>query len=485
MKNTAPFHAWYVNKIFRRTAWVLFMIVLGVWFVNGVLRKHNDFLLHFKVGIGFIQGKPYLTPDRPPTLHHYPPGRLLLNAPLGALSVLTGEADEALEIDHTSGPISYRITRGLCWALSVGLLLLSLRMWSRMAGTVGREGATMDKPIAYAAGAFAVGLTLPWITRDLDDAGLHLILVAMLTAAAWWTMKRRSVLAGFMLAMAATWKLTPVLFLPLMLYKRRWREAAWMAAFIVALNVAAPMVGLGWTKTIAAHRIFGAEIRKDIQAPRGHPTANGIDPARHQNRCLKLAICRYLQTYRPDGAPGSELFVPHPDDVVKGEPTPPDARPHWAFVQFLDLPDGAVNLIAAGLTALLGLTLAIRFRRKWARRTAPADLPPEWAAAMMVMAIVSPYCWGQHLVLCIPAALLIMRDTLTRPQPLWRKIALGAAAVFVLAPQKELLGKTLWTVAHSYKPQTLAVLLLLVLVLSIPRHTDAAADWHSVPGTER
>jgi len=471
MVGEAQSQPWFTSKHFRRTAWILFVIVLGVWFYNGALRKHNDFLHHFRLGIGFWEGKPYLTPDRPPVFDHYPPGRLVLNAPLGIASEVAGDAAAAGRIPRGPDTVSYRLTRALCWVLAVALLLLTLRMWHRMAGPAPAG------PIGFAAGAFALAVTLPWFTRDLDDAGLHLILVAMLTAAAWWTMQRRSVLAGLMLAMAATWKLTPVLFLPLMLYKRRWREAAWMVVFIVALNFIAPLIGFGWNGTVEAHRIFLAEMRKDIAAPLEDPTATGVDPPRHQNRSLKLAICRYLQTYRPDGRP-------HPDDVVKGKPTPPDARPHWAFVQFGDLPDRAVNLIALGVTALLGLVLAVRFRRGWGAGAAEADLAPEWAAAMMLAAILSPYCWGQHLVLCIPAALLIMRDALVRPQRLWRKIALAAAAVFILAPQKEILGKTLWTVAHSYKPQTIAVLLLLVLVLTIPRRDVPVPGEQELPADD-
>ncbi len=90
---------WYTSKHFRRTAWVLFGIVLVIWFINGVLLRHNDFRHHYKLGVGFLEGKPYLVPDSAPSQDIYPVGRLLLNAPLLAtVLTLTGSV-------HARGPV--------------------------------------------------------------------------------------------------------------------------------------------------------------------------------------------------------------------------------------------------------------------------------------------------------------------------------------------------------------------------------------------
>jgi hypothetical protein len=463
---------WYLSKAFRCTACVLFAVILVIWFYSGVVRKHNDFRHHFRLGLRFLQGQPYLPPGPHMEFAHYPPGRLLLNAPLGVPPILMGQTEEAMNVVITEpGPLSYRISRGVSWTVSVVLLLWTLCTWHRMAGPI--EGVERDRHLFFAATAFAIGLTLPWLTRDLDEAGMHIMLLAMLTGAAWWTMQRRAVPAGLMLALAATWKINPLLFVPLLAYKRRWATAGWAVVFVLVVNCVLPMVTLGWSGNLKAHEMFFAEMRQAANTPLDNPTATGVIPARHQNRSLRLAVCRCLQTYRPDGGPGSELFIAHPDDVTKGQPTPPDARPHPLFVQFLDLPGRTVSLIASGVTAVLLLLLAIKFRRRWGPAPTQADLPSEWAVAMVAVALISPYCWGQHLVLCIPAALLIMRDVLSRPQAWWRKVALAATVVLVLLPQKEVFGKMLWTVIHSYKPQTAACLLMIAMVLTIPRSSGA------------
>jgi len=425
--------------------------VLVIWFINGVLLRHNDFLLHYKLGVGFLAGKPYLVPDREPLQDIYPVGRLLLNAPLGLFP--------------------YRVSRGICWTIAVLSLLYSLRLWQRMA----QRRQPVDVATAFAATAFALGLTLPWFTRDLDDCGLQLILLFMLTLGAWWTLRRRSILAGLMLAMAVTYKVTPVFFLPLLLYKRRWREAAWMVVFVAVLNLLLPAAWLGWDKTIMAQHIYFAKVEKIWRASQLGPTTHGIQSAIHQNRSLRSTIGRYLQTYRPGSSePGSELFIPHPDDSATGKPIGAEARPHPLFVQFLDLPAATANLVVTGLLLALAAWLAFAFRRKWGEESNEGNLPAEWAALMLLCAVLSPVCWGQHLVLAIPAAVLVMRDVLSHRQQMWRKIALGVIVVFILVPQRELLGKTLMIIVLSYKLETIAVMLLLGLLLTIRRGGQTA-----------
>ena len=343
-----------------------------------------------------------------------------------------------------------------------------------------------DGATAFAATALGLGIALPWFTRDLDDCGLQLILLFMLTCGAWWTLRRRAILAGLMVAMAITYKVTPIFFLLLMLYKRRWREAAWMVAFLVVLNLLLPAAWLGWDKMIMAQEIYFAKMQKVWRASWQGPAAHGIQTPVHQNRSLRTAMGRYLQTYRPgSGEPGSKLFIPHPDDSVTGEPIGAEARPHPLFVQFLDLPAATANLVVTGLLLALAGWLAFTFRRKWGEESGEGDLPAEWAALTLLCAVLSPVCWGQHLVLAIPALLLVMRDVLLRRQQIWRKITLVVVVAFIFIPQRELLGRTLWLVVLSYKSQTIAVMLLLLLLLTIPRGPGVCEATDSTDSTLR
>ena len=181
---------------------------------------------------------------------------------------------------------------------------------------------------------------------------------------------------------------------------------------------------------------------------------------------------------------GSELFIPHPDDRVKGVPLKADARPHPLFVQFLDLPPATVNLIIVVLLLALAAWLALAFRRNWGDEPHKGDLPAEWAAVTLLCAVLSPLCGGQHLVLAIPALVLVMRDLLSRPQQLWRKITLAIIVMFILVPQRELLGRTLMIVVLSYKLETIALMLLLLLLLTIPRDSRVGQPTDSTNPTD-
>lgn len=447
---------WYTQPTFRSVVWIIFAVILIASFVNGVLLKHNDFRNHYRLGEAFLQGRPYMAPDRKPFFDNYPVGRLMINAPLAVFP--------------------YRVARGVCWLVSIIALVFSLKMWHQMA----QRRKPVLGPVAFAATAFSLGIFLPWVVRDLDDCGLQFFLLFFLTAAGLATMRHKSFLSGFFLALAATYKSTPVLFLPFMLYKRRWREAAWMTLFIIVLNLLLPMMFLGWQRTLDANGIFFARIAKVAGASADDPTANGVEPPRHVNRNLKLAIARFLQTYRPgrdeDGnlRSGHELFIPHPDDILEGGDVLSDARPHPLFFQFLDLSPKVTNIVATGMLMVFALVLAVLFRHKFGCAPPYADLVPEWAVVTALCALLSPLCWGQHLVLMIPALFLSMRVGLGRTDAKWRGIFIGIIAVIVLGPQRELIGKELWLIIHSYKLQTIASLLCLLLVLTLPKNSTTS-----------
>ena len=189
-------------------------------------------------------------------------------------------------------------------------------------------------------------------------------------------------------------------------------------------------------------------------------------------------IARYLMTVKP----GDPLFLARPDDaaVVNGAPaieqSTEGARPHPLFVQFLDLSPKTASQVVTGILLLLALGLAIRFRRPWGLKAHQADLPPEWTAVMILCAILSPLCWGQHMVLLIPAVFLILREQLSTGQHLWRLILIWLIVLLMVAPQRELFGRNIWLVLHSYKLDTMAALLILLLVLTLPKRVSAADD---------
>jgi hypothetical protein len=55
----------------------------------------------------------------------------------------------------------------------------------------------------------------------------------------------RAAAGGAALALAASTKATPIAFVPYLLYRRRWREAAWTVGFLALFNVALPAAAFG------------------------------------------------------------------------------------------------------------------------------------------------------------------------------------------------------------------------------------------------
>ncbi len=431
---------WFKSATFRSAVWIIGVVILIASFINGVLLKHNDFRNHYKLGVSFLQGNPYMILDGKSVFSNYPVGRLMINTALALFP--------------------YRVARGVCWAASIIALLFSLKLWHQMA----QNRRAVSNSVAFAAGALTIGIGVRWVVRDLDDCGLHILLLCVLTIAGWAVMRNKTILSGFLLAFAATYKVMPILFFPFLLYKRRWREAVWMLLFIAVLNLLLPVMFLGWQMTLDANRVFITKSREVIEESRADPLANSVDPPRHTNRNLRAAMARYLQTYRP----GHELFIPHPDDVSEDEKVPNDARSHPLFLQFLDLSIPTTNLVISIILSVFAVLLAILFRHKWGNHPPAADLAVEWPVVMALSAILSPLCWGQHLVLVIPALFVPMRTILNEKTGRWRSVVVWIIAFFVLIPQREIFGRDLWLIIHSYKPETVAVLLCIVLVLTLP-----------------
>ncbi len=98
----------------------------------------------------------------------------------------------------------------------------------------------------------------------------------------------------------------------------------------------------------------------------------------------------------------------------------------------------------------------------------------EWAAVCLLAALVSPLCWKQHLVLAIPCLYLAMREHLiARGPPKWRTISLVLIGMFVVLTKRFLWDRETALLLMSYKFDTVAVLLAMLLGLTLPSNHKA------------
>lgn len=407
-----------------------------------IFRRENDFRWHYDVGEKVLAtGRLYVDAAGQEFGLPYPVGRRWIDAAMALLP--------------------YRAARAMVWSLAVAALVVTLLRWERLAGR--RPG--LAPTTTFAAGAATLAILSRWVVRDLDECGLQLLLLFMLTMAFDAVARGRAWPGGFWLGLAGTYKATPALFLPYLLYKRRWREAVAMVTFLVVFNLVVPAVLFGPEQALDSNRRFAALTFRALTM--GDPSANPFEDPKPQNQGLKMALARYLQTY-PSQHPLFVAVKGQKDDLQRPLVPPDRLQPDPLFLQFGSLSAGAASMLVTGLLVGLAAALAVRFRRRWGDNTEPAGVAPEWAAVCVLSALLSPVAWQQHLVLTVPALYLVIRAEIGSGGS-WRKVAIGLIAALILLPQRELLGRHLMLVVYSYKPFTAAALLAMTLVLILPR----------------
>jgi hypothetical protein len=185
-----------------------------------------------------------------------------------------------------------------------------------------------------------------------------------------------------------------------------------------------------------------------MAAKEAYPSQLELEEPKVYNLSLAALVGRYVQTVPPR----HPLYVDHP-----------------GFIQFGDLePLTAYYVVRAALLAL-ALVLAWRFRRPWSRPAGGTNFAGEWAAVCLLSSLAAPVCWKQHLVVMVPALFLSLRAVLNHSGGLhWRWAVLLLIGIIFLGTKQFVLGRDLSLLALSYKVDTVAALLLLLLVLTLP-----------------
>ena len=387
MKNATPRSTsdaarWLTQKPVPAVMMGLLIAAAAASAIISIGFRHNDFLWHYRIGQGAWAGFIYADALGQPAGDHYPVGRALINMAMAGLP--------------------YYVARAVVWCLGILSLIVALRGWHRMANV----GLPVVRQVAKVAGLLSALLLLPLVFRDMDDCGLQLILLAMLGLAGASLVQRQSWRCGFWLALAITYKTTPVLFVGYLLYKRRWKEPLAIVLFVLLFNAILPALVFGTQATWDAHGRFFDRALTALQLQ--DPSVNPVEPPKHQNFSLKPAIARYLMTFEPT----HPLFIAKEGQKDSNQqPLAPASElvPARGFVQFFNLPPRTANRVVTGLLLALAGTLAWRFRRGMGAPDVPRDIAGEWAAVALLCALLSPLCWKHHLVLALPCLFLVVR----------------------------------------------------------------------------
>ncbi len=391
---------WYTASWYRPATLAFGIIFLLAFAADSILLRDNDFEWHRETGKLFLKSNDASLYGDP-----YPLTRRMLDASLALAP--------------------YRASRAIVFSLAVICLWWTIRRITEMAD----HQQHLDRKTAFAAAAMALSQFIPFLLRDFQECGLHIILLAILTAGAYAIWSGRSIAAGFWFALAVTYKTSPVLFLPVLVWKRQWRAAGAMIVFGVILSLL-PAFYLGWDLTVRCH-LKSLEFYRSV-GQLEDIAENGMEPPKPQNQALIAAFARYLQSYPP----GHPLFIEHP-----------------AFVQYGNLDRSTSKLVAKGCLLALAVFVAVCMRGRWSKQS--PDVLPQWAALCIFTVLYSPVCWRQHLVLAWPALFLLIRVVLNNPDASrWGRYLLFGSIVVLWIPQQELFGSTVFGLMLAAKPDT-------------------------------
>jgi hypothetical protein len=404
---------------------------------NQRTKRQGDFDVHREFGRRFLASE---------SLYHdglcfnYMPTSAMYYAPLALVPPAVGTVLRAI--------------------VAIACLGLTLRWLSEMVKPFCRQ----ESWNAFTIGAWSVVLGAHYIARDLDDGGPHLILLAMLVGGIYAAWKGRQALASIWFGLAIVLKMTPGLFLPFFIWKRKWRLAAYTTLATAAWTIA-PAVWLGPANWFAQQQQWNA-LALDVFTGR-MDAARNENELRVQNQALKPAILRWLVAYPPT----HPLKLDHPADVA-----------------LLNLDPQLAGRIALGLMLTLMVGCAWWSRKPLAGAEAPAWLV-ETSAVLIAIPLFSPVTWLQHVVFVVPALyLLVAHDRAVQPLSKGAKTLMWLYVVLSLVLTRELVGKNNYLVLLSYHTHTICMLLLLGLLMSVRptlRRFESDAVFNDTPHLER
>ncbi len=250
------------------------------------------------------------------------------------------------------------------WAALVVSLRLAWRLCSRPAE---------DVPPIVALGSLL--LTWRFIDNDLGMGNVNILLLCAILAGCWLVSRGRQLSGGFVIAAAASIKLTPALLLVYFAYKGWWRPWVGAAAGVVFCLLVWPVVFFGWQgnwELLAGwyHTVVAGFL------------SHGAVRSEHTNQALVGILNR--------------LLGPHVAIL-------PDTR-----LTLVELSQPVRDLVRTSLTGAVLVGLGWACRRRLNPRAQPLAFAAELGLVLIAMLLLSGLSWKAHFVtLLLPYSVLL------------------------------------------------------------------------------
>jgi hypothetical protein len=367
------------------------------------------------------------------------------------LAMDAGE-DISKKFNYPNPPVMAVLLLPLAWlpplpgALAWFYLKAALTIW--VIWQVFRLVEQADRPFPVAGQVLAVLLSLRPILGDLGHGNVNLFVLFLVVAALAAFRKRHNFPGGVLLGLAVSCKLTPVLFVPYLAWKRAWRALAG--------------VGLGlalflWPGVVPSLRLGFAENQRQLVSWYGEMVrpylVEGKVSSEYPNQSLPGLVQRLMTASPSVSTYVGMVHTPvRYDNVLSLDP----ARARW-FVK------GCVALFA--LAAAWTCRMPAGTRGGW-------RLAAEYSLVLLGMLLFSGVTWKHHCVtLLLPFAVIGYYLTACRPGR-----ARSAALVAVLAVTALLMtaagttpDKSFGRYAQVYGAYTAAHLLLAGTLVALLR----------------
>lgn len=308
------------------------------------------------------------------------------------------------------------LTGAVCWfALKVGLVAASALLCFSMVRPAGRV-----LPSWFQAGVLLFSLRP--ILSDLHHGNNNLIILFLIVAALEAWRRELDILAGLVLALAISFKVTPALFLPYFLYKRSWR------------TVTAALLGVGLFLLVVPSLVIG-------------PAFNGA--------CLGMWWHRMLSPFLMDGFTSAQEFNQSMAGVLTRLLTATktgegryDVRVALNVVAWSP---AFVHILIKGLSIGFVILLACFCRTPTERRKDPRLLG-EFALVVLTMLIVSERSWKHHFVTLLLPFTYLMAQFLYGTRRILPRVLISLAmwsAVLLMATTSTEIGGAFGKNAHK------------------------------------
>jgi hypothetical protein len=294
-------------------------------------------------------------------------------------------------------------------------------------------------PLPDGVKAAAIVLALPAITGDLSHNNVNIFILFLIALCLELYRRGRDSASGLVLGLAIACKVTPLLLLAYLGWKRAWRV------------VAACLVGLSLWLAVLPGAIFGWERNTELltdwyKLMIERPVLKGEITTEHPNQAIPGFVYRLL-THSPS-------FIAY-ERTPKGDiPVPA------AYHNLIDIGRPAAWVVVKVLTAAFVLAVVFLCRAPRTERQG-WRFAAECSLILLGMLLLSERTWKHHAVtLLLPAAVLAYASTLGFPERSRRLIVGSLIAAALLMTMPGLFGTRGQDLALVYGSHTFAFLLL-------------------------